>query len=390
MIAALNRALRQALPPLGMVQYVVIITAGFYVGEWLIMATTTAYFGAWPEEWGQPRAYNMVIPLALFFQGCWRAAVINPALDKEYRDWLRSTPWTAARLLPLGPVHLVWQDALIVGGASALWTLEGDPLYLSLAFLLPYSWFLMKSNYWTDEDGALFAAIALAVGLLLTINQPAWVTLAVAIAMSAACAVGFHRSLRRFPWDESMARRTLDKPRRTLDSWPRVNPAWLMRNEPRLSRLRVTAISVLAAWAAGVVTNLFEYAATVRGKFDIAWNTCLLVGVFSIIAGTGRLLVYAGARGSPLGLWGRLKSGRLIIPGYDRVFIAPLATAAAGCTLPAALVALGAPLPVAAFAGVLAVCLAAFGMGPTLAEWDLTGDYRLGFVPPGKDWIRLG
>src|SRR5689334_15147552 len=34
----------------------------------------------------------------------------HPASDRGYADWLRSSPWTFRQPLPLGPLHLTWQD----------------------------------------------------------------------------------------------------------------------------------------------------------------------------------------------------------------------------------------------------------------------------------------
>src|SRR5262245_63893172 len=61
----------------------------------------------------------------------------------------------------------------------------------------------------------------------------------------------------------------------------------------------------------------------------------LLVGPW-IVAGV-RLLVYISAHLPPLSLFGRLFTGRLIIPQYDVVFLTPLATAIVGLPLYAGL-----------------------------------------------------
>ena len=46
----------------------------------------------------------------------YRLAAFHPALRPGgYYKWLSGTPWTSAKPLPLGPIHLVWQDVLLVG-----------------------------------------------------------------------------------------------------------------------------------------------------------------------------------------------------------------------------------------------------------------------------------
>src|SRR6266487_2602254 len=49
----------------------------------------------------------------------WR---FHPACNQPYAAWLKLSPWTADKPLPLGPIHLVWQDAVVVGALTALAT----------------------------------------------------------------------------------------------------------------------------------------------------------------------------------------------------------------------------------------------------------------------------
>ena len=51
---------------------------------------------------------------SLVLVGLYRNSAFHPVFLKDYRIWLESTPWTAEKELPLGPVHLTWRDAGIV------------------------------------------------------------------------------------------------------------------------------------------------------------------------------------------------------------------------------------------------------------------------------------
>jgi hypothetical protein len=84
--------------------------------------------------------------------------------------------------------------------------------------------------------------------------------------------------------------------------------------------------------------------------------------------------------------------GRWIIPGYDYVYLAPLATLAIGTALPWALFRLGASAPLTAFITVVGVMLVALGAPPTLAKWSLTGEYRTQIRRQGMrtEWVQAG
>jgi hypothetical protein len=68
---------------------------------------------------------------------------------------------------------------------------------------------------------------------------------------------------------------------------------------------------------------------------------------------------------------------RWIIPGYDRVFVAPAATMLIAAALPRLLIEVGVAPAATAFLATAAAVITAIGMGPTLANWGLTGEYRL-------------
>ena len=50
----------------------------------------------------------------------YRLCRFHPALNRRYSDWLKLSPWTADKPLPLGPIHPVWQDGGVIGALAAL------------------------------------------------------------------------------------------------------------------------------------------------------------------------------------------------------------------------------------------------------------------------------
>lgn len=100
----------------------------------------------------------------------------------------------------------------------------------------------------------------------------------------------------------------------------------------------------------------------------------LVIGVVAI----GRLGIYLnGGHLPPISLWGRLRTGRLIIPKYDAVFLAPLVALLAGFAVFLIGVSLGInPLyfgPVEVIITLMILLI----MGPKLKEWQLTAPCRI-------------
>ena len=103
--------------------------------------------------------------LAAFGYGMFRVRAFHPALSLDYCEWLATTPWTPAKRLPLGPVHLVGADVVLLGAAwMATWPVSGATAALLIVkvFLAAYSLGLMVALFRTAER---FAGYALWFGL---------------------------------------------------------------------------------------------------------------------------------------------------------------------------------------------------------------------------------
>jgi hypothetical protein len=100
----------------------------------------------------------------------------------------------------------------------------------------------------------------------------------------------------------------------------------------------------------------------------------VLAGIIGVVV---RLFRYLDGYMPPTSLLGRLGTGRLIIPGYDRVFVAPAVAAIAAFGIPLAFEAAGWNERLGLSVATTATLFANLGMGPTLAEWRLTGRRRL-------------
>jgi hypothetical protein len=305
-----------------------------------------------------------VMDLLAAMYALFRVWMFHPALRPAYCNWLSHTPWTVKKPLPFGPVHLVWQDALLLSVAVGLcWPRAGiGSLAVVKAFLVCYLGCLCFVNVYTGQKAWAYP-IAFGLGFLI-LFFPTPLFFAFAGVTYVVALFGLRASLARFPWREESLLQHL--PGFMTDpislGWPfcRLGPG--RSKEFKLSDVFLTGL--LAGWA------VFAFGSVL--KKDVSMAAPLV-----FFAACVRILLYCHSYLPPLSLLGRLALGRLIIPGYDKVFIAPLLTV---LTFEAAATLLfwsGVSHLIAASIGVTTSWWILFGMGPSLDAWRLTGNHRI-------------
>ena len=293
-----------------------------------------------------------------------RVWAFHPALRPAYCNWLSLTPWTVKKPLPFGPVHLVWQDVLLLSVAVGLcWPRTGiGSLELLKVFLICYLGGLCFTHLYTGQKVWAYPT-AFGLGLMILL-YPTLLFFAIAGATYAIALLGLRASLAHFPWRNESWLQHLRKSMTNWKSlgWPfgRLGPG--CSKEFKLSDVFLTGF--LAGWA------VFAFGSVL--KKDASIITPLV-----FIAAWVRILLYCHSYLPPLSLLGRLALGRLIIPGYDKVFIAPLLTVlmfVVAATLP---LWSGVSHSIAGAIGVTASWWILFGMGPSLDSWRFTGNHRV-------------
>jgi hypothetical protein len=149
--------------------------------------------------------------------------------------------------------------------------------------------------------------------------------------------------------------------------------------------MRPAPAGVKTTWAGIIVgatlVGWLAYAIDFRFRASLPENQPLInVMIFyiTVVLALARLAIYASGFRSPRPLLARILTGKLIVPGYDYVLLTPIATIAAG-----ALFGLSAPSSSSDSEPVfLGICLAvlvliAFGGGPSLECWRLTGRHHI-------------
>jgi hypothetical protein len=115
MMVSIMRWLRRMLPPLWLVFlaigfFMVMEGMYFWLRYYIIDLQTSAEIS---QQFIKIRDGSVTAMMVLY--GAFRVAAFHPLFQPKYRAWLRQTPWTWRKSLPLGPIHLVWIDAIVLG-----------------------------------------------------------------------------------------------------------------------------------------------------------------------------------------------------------------------------------------------------------------------------------
>lgn len=346
----------------------------------------------------------LLIVTALAY-GVLRVVGTHPALRPRYVEWLMSTPWTARMPLPLGPIHLSLGDLaavtvlLLAAADLPAWVLLAIPLAAGAGYLFSLAVMLAMTGG-TVHGMALVAGLALAFRVGASRFEIALVILALLYPLALH---GIRRTLARFPWTrdgpfgrplpETLA--TLSSPfllssveRQVLTA--RANAGWphgLLAPRAQIRRIPAAHRALLAligGWIFGCVAGAIPQTPDDMGPLvAFSW---IVIGMALIT----RVVAYCGGCHPPISLGGRLATGRLVIPRYDVVFIAPIAAIVARIAIRKVALEVGLPPDVAFGLSVGAALLILALAGPDLVRWRLTGHHRMAPTIPSAQRVTTG
>jgi hypothetical protein len=394
------RRLRLVLPP---AEAIVAFTFAY------VVLALVAAFRAWNGT--DPRVVvNFRIMLhvaALGAYGVFRVVAFHPFYRPGYRQWLESTPWTAGKPLPNGPIHFVWVDAVlfVVGSAPAWW--EGDMApVVSLSVVLAFYLLALGTSLWGTGEWAPGVLVLFGIGLSVRLSYgPRGTALVILAATWLVAMAGLARALRRWPWGLEW-QASMDRTRRMQSlevgqtarrmGWPfdRLGPGFPAADFSYRARDLVLG-ALLGGWwfhvglavlPAALAIGVPQQAALIRmtlGSFILSHALPLSIA--------GRLVIYLRGYAPPINLWGRILTFRWIIPSYDQVFATPFAAAIIGGALPFWLAGQGIPMEIAAPIDFTVVLCIIFLGGPSRASWWLTARHRIVPAAYGSEgFIRVG
>jgi hypothetical protein len=333
----------------------------------------------------QPR--GVVVGTAAGIYAMYRMIAFHPVFSPTYHAWLRSTPWTAAMPLPKGPVQLVWQDGIVLGtllilafGCTMKTLATTVGLFLCVHLIMVMLVLLLASI------PAQLYIIAFGMGALLSLEEHGYTDLC-ALLLLVLCMVaraGLRRSIESISWTSrsvfelTAAELFSSHAKREARTSRRDNalgyPYQTLKARPlktTVPLVHAVLLGALAAWYVGVYAISTEHP---HIKADtLGW----ILIVVSTLGALIRWLVYRVGHAPPISIRGRLRARTWYIPGYDRIYVAPLAALAIGFVINMGRIKFGIPLHVATPLGVFAVILVLFAAGPDLAHWRLIGHHHL-------------
>lgn len=349
-----------------------------------------------------------LLAIAATLYGYYRVAWFHPMASVEYRRFLALSPWNGHEPLPQGPIHLVWQDVLLLSLlAIASWfAVFATPM---LVLVIPFAFlgiYLISLIYYlwlgkrTVECFLLVAGIALTVRLML---HPVAMVIAIA-ALYTVAYFGIRRQLVALANEDP------------TESFSKTDDSSLIRNAETLAwpwkqlfpasssfwptRSMTVAIACLMGWCFHVAMwipfgiDSLSFLRNSQNEFHV--NSTLTFSevqqsmlqeleeivpfLYSFLVMIGlfwHLAHFLGPYRAPINPLGRLLTLRWVIPGYDRVFLAPLAATVAAVVFPLLLGWYGIPLLWRYPLALVVVVLALRNVGPELSDWHLTGEHRL-------------
>ncbi len=308
--------------------------------------------------------------------GFYRVAAFHPYFRPNYLRWLKLTPWTVRKPLPLGPVHLVPEDGPWIGLVVLLSAILTAPRSIELVNAFLFSHFLLLiATFWRTGAASFGYTAAMLLGFVPVFWTHHWLTLLLLTAIYLFVHEGLWRALKRFPWETAGIPNDLG-----LAQTTDINPScgWYFDRFHRdintakgISRIDALLGCILGSWWLFVIASLFHDASD-RFGFLLLCMTILLFGSILI-----RLAIYTRGYRPPISLRGRVGAFRWVVPGYDQVFIGPIC---AILVTPAALIfyrnsRVSGEICFSIAAGL--TVLAALISPPRLRHWRLTGQHRL-------------
>jgi hypothetical protein len=338
----------------------------------------------WPFRPGRWCLIGGAILLAWY-----RVAAFHPYFRADYLHWLKSTPWTVDKPLPVGPVELVPQDAPAAGGLMLLSLAQPQTESIELlnVFLFAYLFWIVTTFWKTGVSGFGYVALLL-LGFVPRLWARPWIDLAVLTAIYLLVHEGLWRSLSRFPWATegvSSERNPVLRQEQEFGptcGWPYDRFLRDVKMAKGIGRGDALLISMLVGWWAYALEDWI----TIRMESPVV--AILLVQTVLMQRGS----LYFRGYAPPMNLAGRIATFRWIIPGYDRAFLAFVLALLAFPTVLLVGASFGIdPRRCIPAVGALVVFLM-LSTPPTLRNWRLTGQHRLvAAIPKGsQEFVQVG
>ncbi len=329
--------------------------------------------------------------MAAAVYAAFRVFYFHPLWRPQYRRWLNASPWTIREPLPEGPVMFSIQDLIPL----ALLTLGSLRIPRSEWYFV----LLLFLGVWTLFSTITFAVVGprwLAYGIVFAFGgvtrflfpHPGIAVIFIG-AIVIAVQVGHYLCIDRFhEWDLSWGDKfgfdaiissdtesLLELQQKHMHGWPHDQMAPnLERHRLLLAPITGALLALLISWHVDGFLRMVSFHAWRPIPFSaLAPLICMLGFAASIL----RAVIYVSGHAPPIGFFGRLATVRLIIPGYDYIFIPSITVMILSAGGSVVLQQLHTP-PILSAAGLLfLVIFLITTMPPDLVAFHLTGNHRI-------------
>lgn len=301
--------------------------------------------------------------------GLTRCLLFHPVANSKYRQFLALTPYSSRHQLPKGPIHLYWPDAVILGlMIAAAWICPPEHWLIPLAaffvsFLAGHCFCMILTKQKT-----LLAVLLAILPLSIYPHENDAISILVFCIAYGIVWYGTQTYLKQFPWNTSfwndhyVAHLKEKAFTQKIIQWP-----WQQLHFEKTSSLdwkTKLVICGLVFWWLHVISYLWD-----DKDLIVAIFSCSFLIIFF------RIIRYIMGFMPPISLLGRISTGRLIIPGYDKIFVAPMIIALTGVFVPKVLLSAGLPETIS-IEFTFSLCLfLAMVLPPSYQNWRLTGHH---------------
>ncbi|MDZ4857423.1 MAG: hypothetical protein SGI88_00455 [Candidatus Hydrogenedentes bacterium] len=336
--------------------------------------------------------------LALFY-AVHRVWSFHPLWRSDYLAWLRTTPWRGGLWLPLGPVHLVWQDAVWVAIPIIIALYAGvlNVLYVAGLFFATHAAMHVVTAYHSKSWLVAFTTAAILSATLGCLLHPLPLVISAFLAYLVAI-YGIRKALKKLPYDEFPAINTIiltaqfknertatpdpsaqlfEGPSMAILGWPLglLAPRKVWKVASIGKKIAIPAIFGLYVFALLFVIDEYR---TMAEEPNLDFNYTRAIAVASVvILALAMATPYISFCAAPISLLGRFRIGRPIILSYDRLWISVLLSGVATWVLAGIIYSVTGSLSLAIAMAVAVGLPIPPVMLPFFETWFLTGNYRL-------------
>ena len=307
--------------------------------------------------------------------GVLRGSLFHPFRRSEYVLSLVLSPWKWGKELPRGPVHLVWGDVVVMSLVTGLAFLNAQhmPLLPVAVFLAAY---LFSLGLFFCKTGPLWVIMLWSFMAPFAVypHKNTNIAVLVLVVMYGIGYLGLRCFFKGFPWNTSFWKSDPVKEMRDRAIAQHIRWSYRKLNINKsvsISFKATVVLSIIVTWWLHVASWLDGE--TVSYKFVVFCAAFMAMIRWGVYVGCPRFGCYC----SPISFWGRIFTGRLIIPRYDQVFICPICILLAGIFAPRLFALMGVAAGFSAELTLFVVLVLALGMPPNLKKWRLISASRI-------------